>query len=699
MKDFLKNSFGLRVIRCAVLCSALHGCLANSGSLVEPVDDPEVVTGNRPNPTVDPMGPSGPEEDGASPAVVLPFEPVSLLTSLRKSKTQLLGAALTAEEVAAAADPNVASRLIDTWLADPNSETALTDFFMWAFQLSQMTGLQAMAQQSQNHPPSGNMVKFIQESMARTALWIARDHQPFTHIATTRKFMVNPTLLSWMIIVDGQSSQGEYESQRNPNYSFTLVDNANIPIEKSGNPADPDYMIWSTAPMNTDCGNQLDHRFTVDKKTYFGQVAFALWMHLNGRNYLNVNKATGGYCSVFVPQNYSRMPEAPKNTWRLVTFRQPRGSERSTPFWDFDALVRAEEILLRIPRIGYYTTPAFFAQAPTNKNNQARVTVNQAMLIGLNQVFDGRDQTPPANSEALVPDHAAVGTSCYSCHITLDPMRQFFRQDFDDAYHVQMDPAIKNMPGVWSRDGSSLVSRDIAEFGEQIAKSPQFPIAWVQKVCTWVNSAPCNEKDPELLQIAQNFTDHNFDFLAMFKEVMLSNATTYRDRSATAETKGQVFSLARSRQLCRTLSARLKFKDICANEIGTIVSSSVSGFNALNSQYAKDGYVRGAKLPEMATTPSVPIRTSIEFGCAWLSKEFIDAGGATRWRSSDLKGAFAGFATQVMGVSEADSKPVLAILERHYNDARSANLTAADALRSTFVLACTSPYVTTLGVY
>src|SRR6516162_9489579 len=80
------------------------------------------------------------------------------------------------------------------------------------------------------------------------------------------------------------------------------------------------------------------------------------------------------------------------------------------------------------------TTPAFFANWPTNTSNQARATTNQTMIVALGLAFDDRGVTVPVMSSGSDAMHAMPGTVCYGCHQTLDPMRDFFRESYTYAY-------------------------------------------------------------------------------------------------------------------------------------------------------------------------------------------------------------------------------------------------------------------------
>ena len=53
------------------------------------------------------------------------------------------------------------------------------------------------------------------------------------------------------------------------------------------------------------------------------------------------------------------------------------------------------ELALRVPRVGFFTTPAFFGNWATNTSNQARVTINQTLIVALGRSFDDSNNTQP----------------------------------------------------------------------------------------------------------------------------------------------------------------------------------------------------------------------------------------------------------------------------------------------------------------
>ena len=75
------------------------------------------------------------------------------------------------------------------------------------------------------------------------------------------------------------------------------------------------------------------------------------------------------------------------------------------------------------PRVGFFTTPAFFANWQTNTSNTMRVTTNQALIVATGASIDGTDTTVPSSTPGLDAAHAAPGSACFSCHQLLDPTR------------------------------------------------------------------------------------------------------------------------------------------------------------------------------------------------------------------------------------------------------------------------------------
>ncbi len=83
--------------------------------------------------------------------------------------------------------------------------------------------------------------------------------------------------------------------------------------------------------------------------------------------------------------------------------------------------------------------------------------------------------------------------------------------------------------------------------------------------------------------------------------------------------------------------------------------------------------------------------------CATFAARLIDGSAGTRWSSASPDAAIADFVHTLMGVGAGRDATPLAILGEHFQSAKAAGLSASDALKSTFVIACLSPSVVGMG--
>src|SRR5260370_12654764 len=126
----------------------------------------------------------------------------------------------------------------------------------------------------------------------------------------------------------------------------------------------------------------------------------------------------------------------------MVTLRTPNGGESTTPFYDLIKLrdPKTTDLVVKYtPRVGFFSTPAFFANWQTNTSNQMRVTINQALIVALGAAVDGTDATTPPSTPGLDPAHSSE-VACVACHQTLDPTRSILSSTYSWYYHGQSDP-------------------------------------------------------------------------------------------------------------------------------------------------------------------------------------------------------------------------------------------------------------------
>jgi hypothetical protein len=401
----------------------------------------------------------------------------------------------------------------------------------------------------------------------------------------------------------------------------------------------------------------------------------------------------------------SALIDADYNDWRMVTIQQATGTAAQTRFFDVAGNRASNTLTLYEPRVGYFTTPSFFSQYPTNLGNQARVTINQTMIVGLGRAFDGSD--PIAVPSAPGDDPAHANPACFQCHWSLDPMKRFFRSNYTLNYSAQMDPAQTSVTGSFMFGGVMDPGTTMYDLGKQVALHPRFPIAWTEKLCAWANSGACDTTDPELVRVAGVFANSGYNWNTLVHELFTSPLVTYASPTQSAQSTGGPVAIARYAQLCATLSNRLSLTDVCGLE--ALQGSSCSthcpprgSIPAIAANLPSDGYSRGAVSALYVNDPDPFYRSSAEQICALLAGQVVDAsGGGMSLCSSatpaSVTSSIADLAHNLMGLNSSNDTEPIGILTAHYNSATAAGSTPTVALRSTFTLACLSPWVVSIG--
>jgi hypothetical protein len=392
----------------------------------------------------------------------------------------------------------------------------------------------------------------------------------------------------------------------------------------------------------------------------------------------------------FTPADYAN--------WRIVTVRMPNAGEATTTP---AAAGAATELVLNVPRQGFWSTPAFFAGWQTNVANKARVTLNQILIVALNRSVDGTDVTKPISTDAVDVEHAAPGTPCYNCHLTLDPMKQFLRQAYTIHFSRQADPNMTKLPGMFASFGVSkpgtATPTGIYDFGKNFAEHPDMPKAWVQKLCTYANDAPCSTSDPAFTAIADQFArDGSFKNLVV--NLFSSPIVTYASPTKTSQSLGMSFPISKADHLCWTLSNRLKLPDACRQAPGLTVAagSPDATIQTIANILPANGYSRGNVRPVLANDPTLFFRAGLENVCALLSARVIDVAGSG-YTSTDAATTVSNLVHNFMGVGAGDDADLIKILTDHFNAATATGVAAADAMKSTFMAACMSPSVVGIG--
>jgi len=653
--------------------------------------------------------------DASDEVEASPFEPVSPFVYVAKVKNVLIGLPPTDAEVAqVAADPTQLKTLIATWMQLPQYALKMKRFFELAFQQTQISTADFAdqtypGQLALNATTAPLLLQNIEESFARTMLQLIAEGKPLTESATTNRLMMTTALKElyafldvWQ--VDDAGKVTDRFKQANPKLSITVgTSQGAIPIEQTLDPQSPNYMHWYNPDVATEDSQVGD--CAQDPIVY---PANALALHYLLYGSLDNRKSVSGVgCpplagSAAAPQ----LSSSDFSDWTMVSLVQAAAGEATTPFYNLPSLRSTSQLVLSVPRVGFFTTPAFFANWPTNLSNQMRVTLNQTLIVAVGASVDGTDLTvtPGSPPPGIDLGHAA-SPDCFYCHQALDPLRSIFASTYSWNYHNQLDPTYVAQKGVFAFQGVVAPVSTIVDFGTVLAAHPLFAQAWVQKLCAYVNSEACAVDDPELQRLVKLFQSSGYSWNALVTELLASPLTTLSAETRTADLNGEVVAVARRDHLCAALDARLGFSDICGRDAAT-KKQQQTAIVQLVSGLPSDGYGRGATMPVLPNRPTLFYRAATENLCEAIAADVIDVAAAKRiagvvtWSSADPDAAIVDFVSTMMALVPSDSRsaPATALLKAHFSAATAQGASASDALKSTFVTACLAPSAVSIGL-
>jgi hypothetical protein len=637
------------------------------------------------------------------------FTPDPPSVYVAKVKNILVGQAPTDAEISAVRnDPNALSGLIGGWMQTPEYDAKMLVFFELAFQQTQISG----ADFSDLISPRGfggdagqfALVQNVRESFARSVLELVKEGRPFTEAFTTHRLMMTPALMMLYAFLDARQVHDDGTiadsfAASNPTLQITLqYSTTPTPLDQAANPGDPGYMVWNSPDLLTQ---------TYPATSCNGLTSFTV--PLSAANLFDVLLGTipahrspaGDACPIRSPAHSVQLADIDFSTWKMVTIRAPQPTETPTRFFDVPGLRAANELALKTPHPGFFSTPAFFANWPTNQSNQMRVTVNQALIVALGAAYDGGDETVPPSTPGLDTAHAQPGTMCYSCHQLLDPTRSIFSSTYSWFYSQQDQAPLQAQPGLFAFQGVVQPMTTIQDFSQVLATHPLVAKAWVQKLCYYVNSAPCDPTDPEYQRLVADFAS-GFSWTTLVRELLSSPITTNTKDTVTRQTNGQVIAVSRRDHVCAALNNRLGFNDICQLDVTrgkSLLAQVVSGLPS-------DGYGRGAVIPVLPNDPNLFYRAGLDAICTSVSQMVVDAPanpmqpGAQNWSSAQPDAAVADFVSRVMALTALDRRAAAArtVLRDHYQQALAMGATPTNALRSTFIVACLSPSFLGIGM-
>jgi hypothetical protein len=635
-----------------------------------------------------------------------PFEPVPPAVYVAKVKNLLTGQAPTdAELQMVTADPKALATLIEQWQTTPQYEDKLLDYFKQAFQQTQInreniTDVLGGEAIDGDTPVINKLIKSMQESFARTALEIVKQGKPFHETITTQTYQMNVPLMVFYGYLDSRyrndTRTGSIVSRvaALPNFKYQYTTNM-VPLSATLTPGNANYLVWQrpTAYTGTD---PICQQATSPSTTGVNGERF-LYTFIMGRvNAQGSNGcgATGGGNGLFTAAEW--------DTWKPVTIRTPNTGEQPTNFFDLLKLRSTNEMVLESPRAGFFTTPAFIANWPTNASNQHRVSINQMMIVALGKSFDDStiNNDPAIDQEPDDAKHANPTTVCWSCHRNLDPMRQFLRQSFTFTWHLQKDMNEITTPAKFIFGTTNQGGQGIGDLTKIMASHDRFAYAWAQKLCFYANSTACSDDDPEFLRIIDVFKQSNFNYKTLVREIFSSPLVTLASRTKTFTDNEQPIGISRREHLCSALSTRLGLTDICA--LNTLTPTGVqASVSTISLSIPIASYSRGNEAPITSRDPNMFFRASTENVCRLIADQVVDNATNMKYSSTMPDVAIADFVGTVMAVPPSHPQAAAAkqILTEHFNNAKmTMGVTARDALKSTFVLACSSPTSVSIGL-
>jgi hypothetical protein len=657
--------------------------------------------------------------DAAASGVQFQAEPPSVYVA--KVKNILVGDAPTDEEVeAVAADPTQLKGLVTGWMTSAQYsgeyQAKMLRFFELAFQQTQVVitdfADQAFPVQADvNQSTQSLLVQNAQESFARTMIAMTQSGQPMTNAATTTSFMMTPALMElyaffdWWQVDDAGNVTDEFKKAY-PSVTITAEKSLGpIPIAESLDPMSPNYLTF----YDPDLGNAtLTAEGCGQDPIAYPPSGYTLHYLLYGALVGHTLPAP----STTKCQQYGGSAAAPQITgtdftdWKMVTIRPPNAGETPTAFWDLATIRSTNTLVMSIPRVGFFSTPAFFANWQTNTSNTMRVTVNQALIVATGASVDGNDTTVPPSTPGLDAAHAAPGSACYGCHQLLDPTRSILSATYSWNYHTQTDPTLTPVTGLFAFEGViNTQMHSVADFGNTLATHPLFAPAWVQKLCYYANSVACETTDPEFTRIVGVFTSSGYNWNTLVAELLSSPLTTYAAPTQTANDTGDVTAVSRRDHLCAALNVRLGFSDVCGLSVFTAQAAQTT-IPEIVSGLPSDGYGRGSVAPVLPNQPTLFYRAGTENICEAVAALTIDTPtakqetGVRQWSSAQPTAAINDFVDIVMALPPSDPRAAQAtsLLTAHFTAATQSGATATAALQSTFVAACLAPSAVSIGL-
>lgn len=384
------------------------------------------------------------------------------------------------------------------------------------------------------------------------------------------------------------------------------------------------------------------------------------------------------------------------NDWRFVTFEQSDEAPRLyTELAHFRSIPNNATVRFGIPRVGYFSTPAFLGKYPSNFDNQFRVTINQTLIAGLGRTFSPSDTTNQPQLVHMDRDHADDKTDCFQCHRIMDPMREIFgnKMQYDYKFNNKFSDQVSSFAFYKYIKPLSKLN----DLGNAIGSHPEFPAAWVQKLCIAFNTTKCLESDPEFIRLANLFKSESYNFKTLYRELLLSSLVTGSKSTQTAKTLG--FEVARTRQfhLCHNMNVRqilIQQKRGIAPSPFDAGDTICKNNNALDS-IGNDHTIRGTTDVINSFPTDAIARQGIERTCKIMAEAIIKGKKTLSHDKVSTLNESADLITEIVaGLPPSHPRHSAfksALLTIHDHNTKNLSMTYSSSLTELLTFACTSP--------
>jgi len=618
-------------------------------------------------------------------------------------------------------DPSQLKSLIQTWISMPEAEPVLERFFMTAFQqtsgdnasLFNLLGRKATKVGFYATPRSPDADEMLNanfsESFARTVVHLVEQGRPFSDVLTTDEVMMTTAEMAFLAYTDDEVSKDDgTHSVRTTKGDFDKIklvrDEADAPtLAQALDPTNAKFgTFWNAGLASLPAACNVTATQTIDTtKNVTGEwrlngavsPSFYVFSSVVLGRHQGVLRQGQTNCSTGASNKTPLIARGDFDDWRLVKVRKPMGSESPTIFYDVQDMRASNELVLHTDHVGFMSQPGFFSTWPTNEDNSARVTINQALIVALGKSFEGVAVTD-FSPDSIDAEHASPDSECYGCHQTLDPMRDFYRASFSSFYGDQTDADRQSLQADFVFRGVQEKGNGIRDLAAILSSHPDFPYAWAHKLCYYANSAPCVE-GKELDRVVDAFKQSNLDFKVLVAELFSSPLVTGAECVAGVDA-GTTASISRRSTFCSVLSTRTGIADVCGIMTNTRDASTLQ--NAVRGAVGSvpdDSFSRAVVEPVVISETSMFTRANAEAACVQLAQKGYDQIYPTGTKEEITQTMVEKF----VGLPPSDPRhdAMLTILRDHVTEAVAAGKTEKEGLESAFVLACMSPSVAGVG--